>query len=66
MNPIPFNPETMTVRDLNQVADTLRMIFDRVENPNMSPEGFRDLVQGELDGMRMSKARRENYEHLKK
>ena len=34
-NPIPFNPDTMTVSQLKWCADTLRMLFDGVERPDV-------------------------------
>ena len=37
-NPIPFNPETMTVKELKECAETLRTLFQAL--PTTPPEGI--------------------------
>jgi hypothetical protein len=43
LNPIPFNPEGLTIRQMKDAADTLSMIFEgieRVENDGVPAENL--------------------------
>lgn len=36
-NPIPFNPDGMTVRQLRHIAETMRTLFDGNARPDVDP-----------------------------
>lgn len=51
-NPIAFNPDTMTVSQLKECADTLRTLFHAL--PTTPPEG----IVGHLEQVRDSMVKR--------
>jgi len=54
-NPIPFNPDYMTVKQLKECAELLSLLFTLLDRPE---EGRDDLIIGNLEYARTDLARK--------
>lgn len=45
LNPIPFNPDTMTISQAKECADTLSTLFTAIERGSTTPEGIVHMLE---------------------